>query len=128
MTAFLVGVLLAASHVLSETQDAPATVHLLKAQDYYGRHSFAGETDVWLGIYRVDNGGWELKASRISVEIVPTPKGCVPEVTRVSVGAARAPLFLVQGLQNVLEGPIDVAFVGALFLYPGQSRSFSLGS
>ncbi len=65
-------------------QQATHAIHLLKPQDYYGRRAFGSPGQAWLGVYEL-NGTWEIRASRIRVDTIPTPRGCAREVTKVSV-------------------------------------------
>src|SRR3989442_6674952 len=106
-------------------QHATHAIHLLKPQDYYGRRAFGSPGQAWLGVYRL-NGTWEICASHIRVDTIPTPRGCAPEVTRVSVDEPRQPLFLIQGLQGLAQGPIEVPFAGSVFVEPGTPLDFHL--
>src|SRR6266496_2295835 len=109
----------------SEVQGQQAThaIHLLKPQDYYGRRAFGSPGQAWLGVYEL-NGTWEIRASRIRVDTIPTPRGCAREVTKVSVDERQQPLFLIQGLQGLAQGPIEVPFVGSIFVEPGTTLDF----
>ena len=111
----------------SEVQGQQAThaIHLLKPQDYYGRRTFGSPGQAWLGFYEL-NGTWEIRASHIRVDTIPTARGCAPEVTRVSVEEQRPPLFLIQGLQGLAQGPIEVPFAGSVFVEPGTALDFHL--
>ena len=111
----------------SEVQGQQAThaIHLLKPQDYYGRRAFGSLGQAWLGVYEL-NGTWEIRASRIRIDTIPTPRACAREVTKVSVDERQQPLFLIQGLQGLAQGPIEVPFVGSVFVEPGTTLDFHL--
>ncbi len=94
-------------------------IRLLKAQDYYGERAFDIHGGKWFGLYNVA-GQWELRKSDVQVDTVSTPRGCVPTVTRVSVDQPGHPVFLLQGLPNATDGPVEVSFEGSEFLYPGK--------
>jgi len=94
-------------------------IHLLKAQEYYGHPSLGPGGGSWFGLYKADDG-WVLSATRVSID---TSK---PTSTVVAVDRSENPLFLFQGRPTFAEGSVDVAFVGASFVYPGQPRDLTL--
>ncbi len=106
------------SSALTSRAQHPA-VRLLKAQEYYGRPSLAPAGGSWFGLYKAD-GGWVLSATRVSID---TSK---PTSTVVAVDRPERPLFLFQGQPTFAEGSVDVAFVGAGFVYPGQPHDLTL--
>jgi len=95
------------SSALTSRAQQPA-VRLLKAQEYYGRPSLGPAGGSWYGLYKAD-GGWVLSATRVSID---TSK---PTSTVVAVDRPERPLFSV-----------DVAFVVAGFVYPGQLHDLTL--
>jgi len=108
------------------SQGAGPVVHLLKAQDYYGRRSFEGQDSVWYGLYRA-NDQWLFLPSRVTIDTIATPRGCTSAATRVGADRADAALFLIQGLPGLSAGPLQVVFDGSVFVYPGRPRELRLG-
>jgi hypothetical protein len=120
----ILGLVLTSSTLAS--QDGRPIVHLLKAQDYYGRRLVQAHDSVWYGIYRADDKRL-LLPSRLRVDTTATPLGCTPEATRVRVDQPGEPLFLIHGLPRLSGGPIEVAFDGTAFISPGEPRELRLG-
>ncbi len=81
----------------------------------------------WLGVFAVEDG-FELRTVVLHVERyrlrAPSPEDGDP-VIRLRVDAPTDPLFLLRGLADAQDGPIDMAshmgFESEGFLFPGQT-------
>jgi hypothetical protein len=105
---------------------------LLMEQSYLGVYEFPDAEEAWLGVYR-KIGGYEARWTTIDVTVTESDESC-RTYTAVSVGSEDSPLFLIHGLNGVVEGDIDVVIdfpeTGAnrdRYLQPGESEQFSYG-
>jgi hypothetical protein len=103
---------------------AQQKVELLFPGDSYARRAWPKTGDTWLGLYST-SPGYRLAPTRIRVERVPD--ACGGSATRVSAESAAQPYLLLKGLDHLKTGPVDTAFAGMEFFYPGQSLSIKLG-
>jgi hypothetical protein len=101
-----------------------ANVALLFTGEFLGQHAWPASGETWFALYSTP-AGYRLATTTIRVESVPN--ACAGTATKVSVDGPLQPFFLLRGLQNLRAGPIDTAFAGRTFLYPGQSFSARLG-
>jgi hypothetical protein len=98
-------------------------VQLLFTGEFLGERLWPKTGETWLGLYSTSKG-YQLAAARLRVR--PVPDACGGKATKVSVDSTTQPYLLLSGLGGLRPGPVDTAFVGQEFLYPGQSLSLKL--
>lgn len=101
------------------TAASPAAQHkveLLYPGTHLGGSNWPKTGETWLGLYRT-NPGFRLAQARIKVERVPN--ACAGSATSVSADTTVQPYLLVRG-GAFRPGPVDTAFAGNQYLYPGQ--------
>ncbi len=96
-------------------------------RSFHGNEVDAVSGEVWFGLYPSEDG-FELIRSEISVEQVFDPIMDADDSAgtgkKISVDYPTEPLFLVKGLENLIEGMVKTAFSGRRFIYPGETLSF----
>jgi hypothetical protein len=102
---------------------AQRKVELLFTGNFLGQRAWPKTGETWLGLYATAPG-YRLAATRIRVQQVPD--ACGGTATEVSAETAAQPYLLLKGLDHLKTGPVDTAFAGMEFLYPGQSLSIKL--
>jgi hypothetical protein len=102
---------------------AQGQVELLFVGDFLGKRIWPLTGQRWFGLFSTPSG-YRLAPTRIRVEQVPD--ACAGTSTKVSVDAAAEPYLLLKGLRHLRSGPVDTAFAGQEFFYPGQSLSIKL--
>src|SRR6266851_7524541 len=103
---------------------AQPRVELLLAGAPFNQPQLPNAGETWFGLYRNPAGGFELRSTTVRVQ--QTPNGC--SNTRIATGDSLVPMFLVSGAPGLRPGPVDTAFTGHRFLYPGEDFSRRLGS
>ena len=102
---------------------AQQKIELLFTGNFLGERVWPKTGETWLGLY-LSSPGYRLAATRIRVEQVAD--ACGGTATKVSAETTAQPYLLLKGLDRVRPGPVDTAFAGMEFLYPGQSLSIKL--
>jgi hypothetical protein len=102
---------------------AQQKVELLFTGNFLGERAWPKTGEAWLGLYPTSSG-YRLAPTKIRVEQVPD--ACGGSATKVSAETAAQPYLLLKGLDRLRPGPVDTAFAGMEFLYPGQSLSIKL--
>jgi hypothetical protein len=102
---------------------AQQKVELLFTGNFLTHRAWPKTGETWLGLYPT-SPGYRLAATKIRVEQVPD--ACGGSATKVSAHTAAQPYLLLKGLDRLKTGPVDTAFAGMEFLYPGQSLSIKL--
>ena len=103
---------------------AQQKVELVFPGDLLGDGPWPRTGETWLGLYRTAPG-FRLAPTRIKVERIPD--ACADSATKISADTAAVPYLLVRGHHGFKPGPVDTAFAGSEFLYPGQSMSVKIG-
>jgi hypothetical protein len=103
---------------------APDNIELIRTGRFLGDGPWPADGAQWFGVYADSVSHW-LEAVTLRVRRVPD--ACADSATVITVAGLSDPLFLVRGIPTLSEGPIDVAFTGQKFLYPGESLYMNLG-
>jgi hypothetical protein len=102
---------------------AQQKVQLLFTGNFLAERTWPKTGESWLALYRT-TPGFRLVPTRIKVDRVAD--ACADSATKVSADTNATPYLLIKG--NALRaGPVDTAFAGNQFLYPGQSISVKFG-
>ena len=99
-------------------------VAILLPGEFVGRRQWPRTEPAWFGLY-ITAGGFELRSTGVLIDTVAN--ACAGTAVRVSVNRTSVPLLLVRGSTAFRDGPVDSAFSGHRFLYPGESLSLRLG-
>lgn len=106
-------------------QTSSQRAEIALAGDFLGHGPWPEDGSDWLGLYS-EGGGDRLEAVRLRSSRIE--HACSGFATRISVPGEATPLLLVRGVPSMRVGPVQGAFRGELFLYPGQSRSIQSGN
>ncbi|MGH2608058.1 MAG: hypothetical protein ACRDHF_03125 [Tepidiformaceae bacterium] len=98
---------------------------LLLPGEFLGDREWPATGESWFGLYAPLFAGYQLRRTSIKVETVPNV--CAGTATKISTSEPFDPLFLIEGVPDLREGPVDTAFAGRKFLYPGEGLSWRLG-
>lgn len=98
---------------------AQQNVQLLFTGDFLGERGWPATGESWLALYRT-KPGLRLVPTKIKVDRVAD--ACADSATKISADTTATPYLLIKG-KAFRAGPVDTAFAGNQFLYPGQSIS-----
>jgi len=107
---------------------AETGIEIMLTGEFHGNEINATTGESWFGLFR-SGPGFRLTKTPVAVEYVEDAVLDSPgEKTgkRVGVESADEPLFLVRGLPDLKEGPVDVSFDGWDWLKPGVKKELEL--
>ena len=122
----LMGCLFAAvvPYSAARAQQQVGTVELAFAGEFLSPEPRPALDQGWFAVARTERG-FSLVPTRLQVADVPDR--CAGSATQITAVGVQEPLFLVRGPAVFTEGPVDTAYVGYRFIFPGEHLSVRLG-